>query len=114
MTAFSGVVGYNLGQIQVRPGVWEDNILEFPYFGDVKTPRRQVLEREDTVHSRFRLSNIIEIVADEFAHNNFYAIKYVNWMGENWEVESVAIRSPRLVLGLGGVYNGPTPSADTP
>lgn len=114
MTMFSGIVGYNLGQTQVRPGVWEDYILEKPYFGEVKQPRRQVSERDDTIHSSVSLSNTIEIVADEFADNNFSAIKYVNWKGQNWDVTSVGIRRPRLLLQLGGVYNGPTPAADTP
>lgn len=114
MTRFSGLVGYNLGQTQVRPGVWEDNIMELPYFGDVKNPRRQVSERDDTVHSAVSLSNIIEIVADEFANNNFFAIKYVNWKGKNWNVESVEERRPRLILRLGGVYNGPVPDPDIP
>jgi len=114
MTRFSGLVGYNLGPTQIRPGVWEDDIQEKPYFGDVKNPRRQVQERDDTVHSNFTLSNVIEIVADEFAQNNFYAIKYVNWKGKNWVVESVGIRRPRLLLSLGGIYNGPTPAPESP
>lgn len=114
MTRFSGLVGYNLGKTQVRPGVWEDDIQERSYFGDVKNPRRQVSDRDDTVHKSVSVSNIIEIVADEFANNNFFAIKYVHWKGKNWEVESVEVRRPRLLLRLGGAYNGPTPAAGTP
>lgn len=109
MTRFSGIVGYNLGKTQVKPGVWEDNIVEKDYFGDVKNPRRQVAERDDTVHSTVTVTSIIEIVADEFAENNFFAIKYVNWKGKNWEVESLEPRRPRLLLRLGGIYNGPVP-----
>jgi hypothetical protein len=114
MTRFSGLVGYNLGKTQIRPGVWEDDIQERAYFGDVKNPRRQVSERDDTVHSTVTVSNIIEIVADEFAQNNFYAIEYVNWKGKNWVVESVQIRRPRLLLRLGGIYSGPTPAPESP
>lgn len=114
MTKFSGLVGYNLGQTQIRPGVWEDNIVEFPYFGDVKNPRRQAQERDDSVHSKISLSSNIEIVADDFALNNFFAIKYVSWKGKNWDVTAIEPRRPRLLLQLGGVYNGPTPTPDTP
>lgn len=114
MTRFSGLVGYNLGKTEIRPGVWEDNIAEKSYFGDVKNPRRQSEERDDTVHSTVRVSSVIEIVADEFASNNFYAIKYVNWKGKNWVVEAVELRHPRLLLRLGGIYNGPTPAPIDP
>ena len=110
MTKFDGLVGYNLGQTQTRPGVWEDNIAKKHYFGDVKTPRRQVAERDDTIHKSFQASQVIEIVADEFANSNFMAIEYVEWMGKRWNVESVEIHHPRLHLRLGGIYNGPVPS----
>lgn len=114
MTRFSGLVGYNLGTTETRPGVWEDNIVEKVYFGEVKNPARQAIGRDDSVNDVVTLSNSIEIMADEFADDNFYAIKYVNWKGKNWVVDSVGVRRPRLILRLGGVYSGPTPAASTP
>jgi hypothetical protein len=30
-------------------------------------------------------------------------------MGTLWTLSNVEVQSPRLVLRLGGVYNGPTP-----
>jgi hypothetical protein len=114
MTRFSGLVGYNLGTQEVRPGVWENVIEEKLYLGEVKTPARQASEETDRLHKSISVSASIEIVADEFALNNFEAIKYVHWMGRKWDVETLEVRHPRLVLRLGGIYNGPTPAAVTP
>ena len=48
-------------------------------------------------------------MADSYAEENFFAIKYVRWMGARWVVTNVEVRRPRLILNLGEVYNGPTP-----
>lgn len=107
MARFAGVVGFNLGTQEIRPGVWEEQIVEKPYFGDVVRASRQV-ESGDSVNGEISVSNSIEIVADAFASENFFAIRYINWAGTNWSVPEVEIRRPRLVCRLGGVYDGPT------
>lgn len=114
MTRFNGLVGYSLADIEVRPGVWEPNIIERVYGGEVKTPARQASEVDTTTNKSVSVSAVIEIVADEFAINNFMAIKYIKWLGKNWDVDSISIRHPRLVLRLGGIYNGATPAPVTP
>ena len=40
-------------------------------------------------------------------------MRYVHWMGALWEVNSVEVLNPRLILTIGGVYNGPTPDPET-
>ena len=54
------------------------------------------------------LNNRIEIIADQYAYQHFFAIRYVRWMGVLWKVTNVEVKSPRLILTIGGVYNGPT------
>ena len=54
---------------------------------------------------------MISIVADPYANENFFAIRYVQWMGTLWKVTEVEVQSPRLLLRLGGKYNGPIPPA---
>jgi len=107
MTRFYGKVGYGV-TVETSPGVYEDVITEFPYFGDVV--RNSVKFREgQSVNNDLSLSHSISIVADAYANENFFAIRYVSWGGALWSVTEVEVQSPRLVLRLGGVYNGPTP-----
>ena len=106
MARFHGEVGYGT-PTETAPGVWEDVIDEQQYTGDViKNTRR--LEAGEGVNDNITVGNSISIVADQFAIDNFSKIKYVRWMGAVWIVTNVEVRSPRLILALGGVYNGPT------
>lgn len=108
MARFYGTVGYGLS-LETFPGsgVWEDQITEHEYTGDVIRNTRK-LEDADKVNDDITVGNSISIVANQFAIDHFFLIKYVRWMGTLWTVTSVEVRSPRLILSLGSVYNGPT------
>jgi hypothetical protein len=108
MAKFSGVVGYNHGTVETKPGVWEANIVEKSYFGDVVRNTRQLKDGEK-VNNDLTVSNSISVVADAYANEHFFAIRYLRWAGTLWTVTDVEVQSPRLLLRLGGVYNGPTP-----
>jgi|SRR6478736_6798221 len=111
MARFAGKVGYGL-QIQSAPGVFKDSIVEYPYWGDVLRNTKQ-LDGDPKVNDDFNASNTISIVADEYANEHFFAIRYVEWAGTRWKVSNVEVQRPRLLLRLGGVYHGvtaPTPS----
>lgn len=102
---FYGKVGYGV-TVETAPGVWEDVITEFSYFGNVV---RNTLTFQDgeSVNNDLSVSNSISIVADAYANEHFFAIRYVEWGGSLWTVSSVEVQRPRLLLRLGGVYNGP-------
>lgn len=106
MARFHGEVGFGKS-VKDSPGVWEDEIIERPYQGDVIRNVRQ-LESADGVNDNITVANSISIVADQYAVENFLDIKYVRWMGEEWIVPNVEVRLPRLILSLGGVFHGPT------
>lgn len=110
MTRFYGVVGYSEGTVEDPPdsGVWIDSITERPYFGDVTRNTRQVREA-DKINDDLTVNNLISIVADQYAYQNILAIRYVKWLEQLWVVTDVDVNAPRLILSLGGVYNGPTP-----
>lgn len=36
----------------------------------------------------------------------FHTMKYVVWMGASWKITSIEVQRPRLLLTIGGVYNG--------
>ena len=113
MTRFHGKVGYGVS-VEKGPGVWDDEIVERPYFGDVFRNARNLREGEN-LNFDLNVQNSISILADAYANNHFFAIRYVEWAGTLWTVSSVEVQSPRLLLRLGEVYNGPTPAvAPTP
>jgi hypothetical protein len=105
MARFYGAVGYG-ETVESSPGVWTDNIVARRYYGDVVRNTRQLKEGESLNFDLF-VSNSISILADAYANQHFFAIKYVEWAGTLWTVTDVEVQSPRLLLRLGGVYNGP-------
>jgi len=105
MAKFHGEIGYG-ETVENAPGVWEDLITERSYFGDVIRNSRQLREGEG-VNNDLSVGNSISIVADAYANEHFFAIRYIRWAGTLWTVSDVEVQSPRLVLRLGGVYNGP-------
>ena len=104
MAKFCGIVGYAETK-QTSPGVWTETITERTYRGDVQRNARR-LESGTGLNDDINVTNTISIVADAYAYQNFFAIRYVHWMGANWKVNSVEEQRPRLLLTLGGVYNG--------
>jgi hypothetical protein len=103
-TKFYGVIGYAVTE-EVVPGKWKNSIVEKNYRGDVTRVSRR-LRSADKVNDDLTINNEIRIVADAFAYQNFQNIRYVVWMGTKWKVESVTVDRPRLVLEIGGEYNG--------
>ena len=113
MARFHGRVGYG-ESVETAPGVWVDDIVERSYFGDVIRNVRTLREGEN-LNKDLSVENSISIVADAYANDHFFAIRYVEWAGTLWTVSSVEVQSPRLLLRLGEVYNGPTATiAPTP
>ena len=103
---FYGPVGYG-ETVETTPGVWVARIVEYNYYGDVIRNSRK-LDNGDKVNDDISVGNSISIVADAYANDHFFAMKYVKWAGVLWKVDNVDVESPRLILRLGGVYDGPT------
>ncbi len=107
MARFYGEVGYG-DTLESPPasGIWVDQITEIAYFGDVIRNTRK-LEEGEHLNNDISVGNSISIVASQYALEHFFKIKYIRWMGVVWTVTSVEVRTPRLILNLGSVYNGP-------
>lgn len=114
MAKFYGKVGYSEQQ-ETRPGVWEDVIVERNYYGDVLRNTRRLENDSQKLNSDLSVSNTISIVADAYAHEHFFAMKYLVWAGAYWIISDVEVKHPRLELRLGGLYHGEkAPTPDTP
>lgn len=104
MAKFFGAIGYAVTS-ETKPGVYEEQIIEREYFGDVNRNIRK-LENSEHLNDDINVSNEISIVSDPFANENFYSMRYAEFMGTKWKIISVEVKYPRLILTLGGVYNG--------
>lgn len=106
MAKFSGLIGYVEKSVETAPGVWVEQITEKNYMGDILRQTQQWRETAN-LNDNLTINNRISIVADDFAFSHFSSMKYVIWGGVYWEVKDVELQRPRLILSLGGVYNGP-------
>ena len=104
MAKYYGVIGY-AETAETAPGVYEEQITERNYYGElVRNTRR--LQTSDQVNDNINIANEISIIADPFATQNFHAMRYIEFMGAKWKITNVEVRYPRLILTIGGVYNG--------
>lgn len=109
MAKFHGNIGYGESQeIPPDSGIWKDVITEQEYYGDVLQATRN-LESGEGLNKDITVSNRISILADQYANEHYFAIRYIQWEGVLWTVTKVEVQRPRLILSLGSVYNGPTP-----
>ena len=104
MAKIYGTIGY-VNTVETEPGMWEEQKTERQYSGElVKNTRR--LESSGGVNDNVNISNEVSIVADPYAYENFHAMRYIKFMGAKWKISNVEVRYPRLILTIGGVYNG--------
>lgn len=103
MAKYYGKIGF-VSTVETEPGIWEETATERAYFGDVIRNIRR-LESANKINSDLNISNQISILADPYLNQNLQTIRYVEFMGTKWKVESVEVQYPRLLLSLGGVYN---------
>lgn len=101
---FANVVGF-VKTDNTKPGVWEPNFIERRYRGDVVTNIRR-FENEEKMNNDVNVTNRISIVADSYILNNLHYLRYVCWKGQKWKVATIDIVHPRIILTLGGLYNG--------
>ena len=104
MAKFYGNVGY-IQTVEVESGVWVDRVTEKPYYGDlVRNTSR--FQSSGGVNDDITVNNTISIIADPYANENFQYMRYVNFMGANWKITNIDVQYPRILLTVGGVYNG--------
>ena len=104
MSKFYGKVGY----VETEDdgyGVYKEVATERHYYGDV-TRNTSRWQNGVGLNDDMLISNVVSIVADPYAYEHFSHIRYVEWHGTLWKVSSIEEQRPRLILTLGGVYNG--------
>lgn len=104
MNRYYGTVGY-VEMVENAPSVWEEVITERHYYGDILRNSAR-FQASQNLNDDMNISNSISIVADPYAYNHFNQIRYITFMGSKWKVTNIEVQSPRLILTIGGVYNG--------
>jgi hypothetical protein len=104
MAKFYGIIGY-ANQVESAPGVWTEVITERNYSGDILRNNKRSQQGED-LNDNLTINNLFSIVSDPYANDNFFSMRYIKWMGASWKITNIEVQRPRLILTIGGVYNG--------
>lgn len=102
---YCGKIGYVVTVDDDTTGICESSTVEKVAKGDVLTNHLRVTDGVN-INPDITITNRLSIVSEPFLLNNFQNIRYATWRGTKWAVESVEIALPRVILSLGGVYNG--------
>ena len=105
MGKYYGKIGYVIPK-QTARGVYQDvDPVERFYYGDVLKASTS-WDGTSHLNDDLKINVKISILTDEFADRYFSTIKYCEFMGVLWKVIAIEPARPRLVLTLGGEYNG--------
>ena len=105
MAKWAGVIGFVDETKETAPSVYKEKFIERKYYGDVVKNNRRLVTA-DKVNDDISVQNQLSIVADPYAMNHFYSMKYATFCGAKWKVTDVQVEHPRLTLTLGGLWNG--------
>lgn len=104
MPKCSGVIGYTLA-VETQPGVWTEDVTEKKYYGDIVRDNRKIVD-QGVINNGITISNNISIVSNKFMLENMAFMTYITFMGSKWRINSVDIKPPRIIITIGGLYNG--------
>ena len=109
---FYGSIGFAITEDDGY-GVWKETITDKKYAGDILQYTRRK-ESGEHINDGLRVNVQISILCyDPWFHDNLTQIRYVEYMGEKWVVESIdPTKYPSVVLTLGGLYHGDEPEGN--
>ena len=107
MGKYSGMIGFAENQ-EVATDIYDDVITERHYYGDIVRNTSR-WSQADTLSGDLQINNQFSIMGDTYAFENYDNIRYLTWKNNRWTVTSVEEQFPRLIISIGGIYNGQTP-----
>lgn len=106
MNKWFGKIGFVMTvQDENKPSKWVEKVVEKDFYGDVLNNYHK-WEQGLSVNDDANISNQISVVANDFAINNLQYMKYIEFSGAFWKINLINKQMPRLILGIGGVWNG--------
>lgn len=104
MAVYYGKIGF-METVETSPSVWTEEVREYPYSGKILSNSKS-WATSDKENDELKINVKLSIIADPYAREHFFAVRYVCWNGVKWKVTNVEPKFPRLLLTLGEVYNG--------
>ena len=104
MAKWYGNIGY-VETVETNPGVFVEQVTEHDHYGDM-LPETRRLQSANQVNDDINIVNKLSIVADPYATEHYYSMRYAWYMGARWKITHVEVLYPRLILTLGGLRNG--------
>lgn len=105
MAKWFGKIGY-ASHVQTAPSVWKTQETVREYFGDIKRNTSSWRENSDSTNDDLTIDVQVSIVADPFAYQHFTSMKWIELYDAKWKITKIEPQHPRLILTVGGVYNG--------
>ena len=105
MSKWYGQIGFG-ENAETAPGYYEEVITEKSYYGDTIKNTRSIQTPSYGTNDNVNISNQISILADPYANDHIYSMLYATFQGAKWKITNVDVQYPRLILSLGGLWNG--------
>lgn len=106
MPKFHGAIGFvRTIEKPENSGVWVPLIEEREYAGNINNFYHK-WDATNNVNDNVNISSQISIIADPYFYKNIGYVRYVVFMGQKWKVSNIEPAFPRLIIDLGGLYNG--------
>ena len=101
---YSGKIGFAV-QVEKAPGVWEDQITERDYVGDI-LQRTESFSAGASVMPQVRTVTSVSVLSDGLLKDRYDDIRYVTYMGIKWMPLSIVQAWPRIEIFFGDQYHG--------
>ena len=111
MAKFFGKLGF-METVETDPGVWEEKIIERDYYGDILQITKKWANVSERENDNLEIDNKFSVLADSFAYENLHRLRYLEWYGNKWKIKTLEVQYPRLIIYIGGVYNGDVDAVD--
>jgi hypothetical protein len=98
------VLGFSERNTEVCPGVWKIMPTEVPHRAKLLTYNKDY-DTSDEVNDDMKLRNRYEIVMKD-KKLDYQDMRYIIVKGKKWKVSALEFLDIRIIITLGGVYNG--------
>lgn len=108
---FYGNIGFSVTE-DMGDSVWKEKITDKKYSGDILRLQRNK-DSGEHINDGLRLNSQFSILMDPWFQDHLSSIRYIEYMGSKWTIESVdPTNYPRVLLTPGGLYHGDEPEEE--